>query len=127
MYRRIALWSPHWTLGNVVVADTRQIRREGLNTVGVESLLLWTSSIHTFTMSRTIRLTTCTSNGRVVTSRVIRPHRLAVFPSVRWVLETSVAIEAPATGETLIALPFHDDDWKADTLRYTDWEPRRLI
>jgi hypothetical protein len=122
-YRRVLLWHVEWMLDEIVVAGTHRARLFGLNLRGVRAILMYTASIHTFTMREPIRVTQISSAGRVGYSEVVQPRQVMSFPERTWVLESSVDIDGPPAGVVVRVLPSGFDVRDTHTLRYADRKP----
>ena len=122
-YRRVRLWHPEWVLDDVVVADSHRKRLLGLNLPGTRAILLYTASVHTFTMRVPIRVTPIGDDGRVGPSLLVPPRRIRSFPDRTWILESFVDIEGPARGIVVQVLPSGFDVRVTHTLRNADREP----
>ena len=121
-YRRVLLSHGDWWIDDVVVANTYRSRLIGLNLRGVNALLIRTTSIHTFTMRESIRVTSIAPDGRVGASLVMPPRRVVAFPEPVWVLESPVDIDGPPAGVVLRVLPSGFDVRDTHTLRHPDRE-----
>jgi hypothetical protein len=122
-YRRVRLWHPEWVLDDVVVADSHRQRRLGLNLPGTRAILIYTASVHTFTMREPIRVTPVGGDGRVGPSSIVRLGRVRFFRGRTWVLESFIDINRPPQGIVVRVLPSEFDVRVTHTLRNTDWQP----
>ncbi|TDI53792.1 MAG: hypothetical protein E2O95_02235 [Acidobacteria bacterium] len=99
MYRRIRLWTApsdnSWKLDEVQVLRTPAERLRGF--VG-SPVMLFTRSIHTFTMRHPLSIVVLNRAGTVVQARVIDPRRLTTFTATMWVVETHVTDDMPLPG-----------------------------
>ena len=123
-YRRVLLWHHEWELDGVVVATSVGTRLRGLNLPGVSAVLLNTASVHTFSVSRPIQVTSIDQRGEVVASSTMKPRRVAKFPNGGWILETELDVSPPPPGFVLLVLPSRHDARNTHALWNADWEPR---
>lgn len=98
---RISLESDNWSRGDIAVATTFGSRLRGVRAPGVNSLLLETSSVHSFGMMFSLRLVSLDAEMRVLENRTLPPNRLAYLRGARFVLELPLGEDFPEEGARL--------------------------
>lgn len=99
---RVVLSSDDWSSGLVQVATGFYGRWRGLKAHPEEtSLLIRTSSVHGFGMSKPFMAVGLDKHLRVTATRLVRPRRVAWFRGARFVLELPAATEPPREGTAL--------------------------
>jgi hypothetical protein len=107
MYLRLNLLWESGALDGVVAVSGFTDRLLGIRRPDVSSVLLWTSSVHTFGLKDPIRVVTLTDDGVVAARSIVPPRRVHRRSGRGWILEMSTSIEAPPLGTRIIALPSH--------------------
>jgi hypothetical protein len=87
----------------VRVLTTPFERYTGIGSDGDSPVMLWTSSIHTFAMSRPISVIVADRDGSVLRSGVMEPGRILWFGRTRWVVEAEAGVALPSAGSEIVA------------------------
>ena len=98
---RIRLESDNWRRGDIAVATTFRSRLRGLKAPGVDSILLETSSVHSFGMASPLRLVGLDADMTVQENRALDPNRIAYLRGSRFVLELPLEEDYPEEGAQL--------------------------
>lgn len=98
---RIRLESDNWSRGGIAVATTFRSRLRGIGAPGVDSVLIETSTVHTFGVSAPLLLIGLDSDLTVKESRVLDPNRIAHLRRSRFILELPYDEDYPEPGATL--------------------------
>jgi hypothetical protein len=102
-HRTIALRGDDWAMEGVSVLTTPFERYSGIGRDPGSPVMMLTSSIHTFTVSRPISIIVVDLTGSVLQSRVMAPIRILWFGRTRWVVEAEAEVPLPSPGSQIVA------------------------
>jgi hypothetical protein len=104
----------------VLLAESRQDRRRGvLNSFS--RVLIRTRSVHSYELTRPLRVVGIDGQGTVQARRHLRPKKMLCLPGVVWILELPIEDPGPEVGERL-NLYARRCERQADYLRNADWQ-----
>ncbi len=107
-YQRLNLCWGSGGVAGVLIADDFSSRLLGMRRVGAKSVLLWTSSVHTFGLAEPIRVVHLMNDGVVEALAVVAKRRIHRRGGLGWILEMPVSVEPPELGIKVMALPCND-------------------
>jgi len=91
-----------WSSGSVLEADTFRRRFIGLRPVATNGLLLKARSVHTVGMWHPLGVVGLDRDFVVLEARTVKPFRLVLMASARWILELPPDRPLPEVGESLV-------------------------
>jgi hypothetical protein len=93
-----------WRADRIGVATTFAARLSGINTPGLNGLLIHTRSVHGLTVEGPLRVLHLTATGVVMGDELLEVGRVVTALGY-WILELPVAAAIPARGAQLTVLP----------------------